>query len=185
MVPLTWGIFGLGAALSLAWLWFLIFGNKSAPQGNDPQTLEFKGLKIGLGSSVWVMTLFVSLAALPLALPAVRPTPQPAPEVAAVKCPEPAKSPERVEFHVSGTVLGCDGKVLGGAEVKALDSKNTEIFKTTVDESGSYAFATSLRLGDNSDSLTIQTKKDNYRPQNIVLFANAMNFQPVLASGAP
>jgi hypothetical protein len=181
MDTLNWAIFSLGSALSLAWLSFLVFGAKKGAAEDDQQTLDFKGLKLGLGSSVWVMTLFVGLAALPLGLNAWRPPPPPPQQLPPPKCPSPSAE---IQFHVSGTVLDCDGHVLGGAWVTATDSGGKSIFNQQVQDDGSYAFSAGLRLGDSDDSLTIQTKKDKYRPQRITLFANAINFQPVLASGA-
>ena len=104
--------------------------------------------------------------------------------VATADRPEVPAPPAEIQFHVSGTVLDCAGHVLGGAWVIATDSAGKSIFNQQVQDDGSYAFSTSLRLGDSEDSLTVETKKDSYRPQHVTLFANAINFQPVLASGA-
>jgi hypothetical protein len=180
-MALHWAIFALGALLSVAWLGFLIFGQKGASsEGN--QTVEYKDFKVGLGSSVFVMSLFVVLAALPLALPHLQPPPEPK-IVDCGKTPSLTPPPPAdVDFHVSGTVLDCSGKVLEGARVEATDGKGIKVFEKEVEGDGNYAFSTMLRLGG-SDSLTIKTLKKDYRPQQFVLYANAVNFQPVLAAG--
>jgi hypothetical protein len=170
---LSFIVTGLGVLLVIFTLLAISMGKKLVKGKDDPQEIEFKGLKLRTNSMIMLLLVSVIVAVSPLLLMAYIQTHP------GNTTDTKSTSTTMDTIFVVGQVNDGAGKALGGATIKAINTDKNEIIgeKTTEDDG---TFEMKLQFNRNKDRIKLITEKGGYRKYTIVLGTEQVSYPSVL-----
>jgi hypothetical protein len=161
----------VGILLCVFFVIFIFAGKRLAGDKGGPQIIKYKGLELQTNSIITMLLVSVAVTVLPLILLSYLESKKPAATI----------SPEAYEIFLVGRIEDESGRPLEGAkaavtEIKP-DGKMQRLKEETVETDGNFNFQVRVGAGD---KLKLETHKEGYRKQTIILQLKGVNFPSVL-----
>jgi len=166
---LSYAITFLGFVLSIFSMVFMLRGRPMAGDRGS-QVIKYKGLELRTNALLMLLIVSVVVAVLPLGLNYYLSPSAEQMQKAAAAVPS--------SLFIVGRIDDQEGKPIEGARVTLLDIDGHELDHSNVGGDGSFAFERHLK--GPGYRIKLRTEKDGYRPQNLILGVNDVNFPSVL-----
>lgn len=161
----------VGILLCLFSMIFIFVGKRIPGDKGEPQIIKYKDLELRTSSIITILLVSVAVTALPLCLLfylEYKRTIQP-------------KPPTDYQLFLAGRIDDETGRPLEGATAEITEiypnGKTGKSEKKNVDTDGTFEFAVSMEA---NNKLKLETHKEGYRKQKVILQLTGVNFPSVL-----